>query len=98
MNLFGIIKLPPLFTLVQATENLGVGTRNLGFVRNQSIPVDSTYLGPQWNIKRSFGPVNNPGYMKLAQELVPVGIRGSGLGISGQYTLSQLVDFTPPGN
>jgi len=99
MDAFGRINFKSFFSFLKSTDNIGVGTGDLGYRRSTTIPVDSTYLGPQWNIKRSLGPLNNPGYMKLAQELVPVGIRGSGLGISGQYSLGQLITFDPkPGN
>ena len=96
MDAFGRINFRSFFSFLKATDNVGVGTRDLGYRRSTSIPIDSTYLGPQWNIKRSIGPVNNPGYMKLAQQVVPVSVRGSGIGISGQYTLPQLIEF--PGN
>jgi hypothetical protein len=82
-----------IFSFIKSTNNVGVGTRDLGFRRTTTIPVDSFYLGPQWNPRRQLIPFGNPGYMKLNQEVVPVGIRGAGIGISGQYALQSLVDM-----
>ncbi len=83
------------FNFIKKTNDLGVGTRDLGLLPFQTIPIDSVFLGNtgrrKWNVQRSLGPVNMPGFMIVNQELVPVPITGgSGLGISGQYVLQSL--------
>lgn len=85
-----------LFHFLKRYTDLGVGTRDLGLRQFQTLPPDVPYLGHtgrrQWNIKRSFGPVNSPGFMILNQKVVPVTLRGSGLGIAGQYVMQTLVE------
>jgi hypothetical protein len=94
MDKFGAINLKSVFSFFKGTTDLGVGTRDLGFRRSQTLPVNSVFLGNtgrrEWNVRRSLGPISGPGYMKLEQQLVPVTIRGSGLGVAGQYELQSL--------
>jgi hypothetical protein len=82
------------FRFVKRTTDLGVGTRDLGLVQFQTLPLNVAYLGDtgrrKWNIQRSLGPVNSPGFMIMNAAYVGVGMRGSGLGISGQYVLQSL--------
>lgn len=89
-----MVNLRSFFAFTKRTDNLGVGTGNLGFLPPTTLPPNVPYLGNtgerQWNVQRSFGPVNSPGYMLLNQTVVLIGLRGSGLGIAGQYVLQQL--------
>lgn len=83
------------FRFTKRTTDLGVGTRDLGLLPFQTLPADSVYLGNtgrrKWNVQRSLGPLNMPGFMVLNQALIPVPITGgNGLGISGQYVLQTL--------
>lgn len=86
----GSRKIDSFYAFLKGFATLGVGTGNLGFRRSQTIPADVVYLGPQWNVQRSLGPLPGPGYMMLEQRVVPVSVRGSGLGIQGQYVLQSL--------
>jgi hypothetical protein len=83
------------FSFLKRYSDVGVGTRDLGLQRRTTIPVDSIYLGNtgprQWNIKRSLGPVNQPGFMILNGAVVGVPITGNyGLGIAGQFVMQTL--------
>lgn len=84
------------FSFLKRYNDLGVGTRDLGLRQFQTLPAGGPYLGDtgrrQWNIQRSLGPVNSPAFMIVNQKVVPVTLRGSGLGIAGQYVLQQLVE------
>lgn len=85
----------PFFSFLQRYVDLGVGTRGAGLRQFQTLPADVPYMGGtgrrKWNIERSLGP-QAPGFMIWEQKVVPVTLRGSGLGISGQYVLQTLVD------
>lgn len=74
----------------------GTGTANEALLPRTTLPAGGSYMGNtgrrEWNIKRSLGPLNAPGFMILNQSLVPVSLRGSGLGIAGQYVLQGLSD------
>ncbi len=87
-----------LFNFIKKTADLGVGTGDLGLLPFQTLPPNVPYLGGtgarQWNIQRSLGPVNSPGFMMLQRRVVPVGLRGSGIGIGGQYILQPLGETT----
>lgn len=82
------------FSFTKRTADLGVGTGDLGFQQFQTLPPGGSYLGGtgprDWNIQRSLGPLNAPGFMILNGAAVPVTLRGSGLGLSGQYVLQPL--------
>lgn len=82
------------FNFKKTYRDIGVGTRDLALRPFQTLPPNVPYLGNtgrrQWNIQRSLGPVNSPGYMILNGAVVGVSLRGSGLGLSGQYTLQTL--------
>lgn len=88
-----MLNLKSFFAFTKRTNNVGVGTSDLAFLRSQTLPVNSNYLGPQWNVKRQMLPCGAPGFMKYNQTVVPVGIRGAGLGIGGQYTMIPLVSM-----
>lgn len=94
MDPFGKLNLKSVFSFFKGTTDLGVGTRDLGFRRSQTLPVNSNYLGDtgrrEFNIQRSLSPTPGAGFMKMDQRLVPVNLRGSGLGVSGQYELQGL--------
>lgn len=84
------------FSFLKRYSDVGVGTRDLGLRRRTTIPANVPYLGNtgprQWNIQRSLGPVNAPGFMIMNGETVPVPITGDfGLGIAGQYVMQTLV-------
>lgn len=83
------------FSFLKRFTDLGVGTKDLGFRRQTTIPVNSRYLGNtgprQWNVRRSLGPVTQPGFMILNGAVVPVPLSGNfGLGIAGQFVLQTL--------
>jgi hypothetical protein len=95
--MFQIIKEYPMsfFSFLKRYDNVGVGTKDLGLRRRTTIPVQSVYLGGtgrrEWNIRRSLGPVNAPGFMILNSAYVPVPITGDfGLGIAGQFVMQTL--------
>lgn len=79
-----------MFSFVKRFNNLGVGTRDLGLRQFQTLPPGGSYLGPQWNIKRSMAPISGPGFMILNGAVVPVPLTGNGMGISGQYAMQAL--------
>jgi hypothetical protein len=79
-----------LYSFVKRFTDLGVGTRDLGFRQFQTLPAGGSYLGPQWNIRRSLAPLNAPGFMILNGAVVPNTLQANGLGIAGQYVLQGL--------
>lgn len=84
------------FSFVKRYTDLGVGTGSLGLRRQTTIPATVPYMGGtgrrKWNIQRSLGPVNQPGFMITNQQLVPVPLTGSfGIGLAGQYVGQSLV-------
>jgi len=83
------------FNFLKRYDILGVGTRDLGLRQFQTLPAGGPYLGNtgrrQWNIRRSLGPVNAPGFMMLNGAVVPVPLTGSfGIDLSGQYVMQGL--------
>jgi hypothetical protein len=78
------------FHFRKSYDNLGVGTRDLGLLPRTTPPPGGSYLGPQWNIHRSLAPLSAPGFMILNGAVVPNTLRGSGIGIAGQYALTPL--------
>jgi hypothetical protein len=78
------------FTFKKRYDNIGIGTRDLGLLPRTTVPAGGSYLGPQWNVKRSLAPLNAPGFMILNGAVMPNTLRGSGLFIPGQYALSPL--------
>ena len=78
------------FNFRKQYNNIGVGTSDLGLEQFQTIPAGGSYLGPQWNIKRSMAPLSAPGLMILNGAVVPNTLRGNGIGIAGQYALMPL--------
>jgi hypothetical protein len=79
-----------LFTFRKTYDNIGVGTKDLGLLPRTTLPLGGSYLGPQWNIKRSMAPQSAPGFMILNGATVPNTLRSSGVYIPGQYALSPL--------
>jgi len=79
------------FSFRKTYNNIGVGTKDLGLLPRTTVPAGGSYLGPQWNVKRSMAPFSAPGLMLNGKTLVmPNSLRGSGLYIPGQYALSPL--------
>lgn len=78
------------FTFKKRYDNIGVGTKDLGLLPRTTLPAGGSYLGPQWNIKRSLAPIGAPGFMILNGATVPNTLRSGGLFIPGQYALSPL--------
>jgi hypothetical protein len=89
------------FSFLSRASNNGVGVSNQALLPRTTLPAGGSYMGGtgrrQWNIRRSLGPVNSPGFMIVNQQVVPVGLRGSGLGVSGQYVLQGLSDLSRKG-
>jgi hypothetical protein len=80
-----------IFSFLKRYDNIGVGTKDLGFRQFQTFPAGGSYLGPQWNIRRSMQPFSAPGLMLNGKTLVmPNTLRGNGIGIPGQYALTPL--------
>lgn len=79
-----------MFSFFKRYDNIGVGTTDLGLRQFQTLPAGGSYLGPQWNVKRSMAPFSAPGVMILNRVVMPNSLRGNGLGIPGQYALSPL--------
>jgi hypothetical protein len=78
------------FSFKKTYDNIGVGTRDLAVLPRTTVPAGGSYLGPQWNIKRSMAPLGAPGFMILNGAVVPNTLRGNGLFIPGQYALMPL--------
>jgi hypothetical protein len=78
------------FSFTKRYDNIGVGTTDLGLRPFQTLPPGGSYLGPQWNIKRSMAPQSAPGFMILNGAVVPNTLRGNGLGLAGTYMLMPL--------
>ena len=80
------------YSFIRRYTNLGVGTGDLGFRRPQTIPIDCNYLGPQWNIRRSLGPLSQPGFLQLGKTVPLIPLTGSsGYAIPGQIVQQPLV-------
>lgn len=84
------------FNFRKRYDNIGVGTKDLGLLPFQTLPAGGSYLGPQWNIRRSMAPLQLPGFMILNGATVPNTLRGNGVYIPGQYALYPLAQ--PPSN
>lgn len=78
------------FTFRKRYDNVGVGVRDQGLLRRTTLPPGGSYLGPQWNIRRSMAPISAPGLMILNGAVVPTSLRGNGLLIPGQYAMTPL--------
>lgn len=76
----------------------GVGVGDMALLPFQTLPPGGSYLGPQWNIRRSMAPLSAPGFMILNGAVVPNTLRGNGLAIQGQYALTQLVSQNNQGS
>jgi len=79
------------FSFRKRYDNIGVGTKDLGLLPRTTLPAGGSYLGPQWNIKRSMAPQSAPGFMILNGAVMPNTLRGSGVYVPGQYALTPLV-------
>lgn len=87
------------FTFRKTYDNIGVGTKDLGLLPRTTLPLGGSYLGPQWNIRRSMAPLSSPGIMLNGKTVVmPNTLRSSGLFIPGQYALTPLAQATKQGN
>lgn len=87
------------FNFRKRYDNIGVGTKDLGLLPRTTPPPGGSYLGPQWNIKRSLAPLSAPGLMLAGKTLVmPNSLRAGGVYIPGQYALSPLAQQTKQGN
>ena len=86
------------FNFKKRYDNIGVGTKDLGLLPFQTLPPGGSYLGPQWNIRRSMAPIGAPGFMILNGAVVPNTLRGNGLGIAGQYALMPLAQQSNNGS
>lgn len=79
------------FSFLKKYDNVGVGTKDLGLLPRTTLPAGGSYLGPQWNIKRSMMPQSAPGVMLAGKTLVlPNTLRANGVYIPGQYALTPL--------
>jgi len=79
------------FSFKKTYDNIGVGTKDLGLLPRTTYPAGGSYLGPQWNVRRSMKPFSAPGVMLAGKTLVmPNTLRGSGVGIPGQFALTPL--------
>lgn len=67
---------------------LGEGVDYLGFERPRNVITDSMY-GPAYNVRGQL-ITQAPAYVKMQQEVVPVGLRGDGLYFQGQLLQSPL--------
>lgn len=76
----------------------GVGVADMAFQPFQTLPAGGSYLGPQWNVRRSMAPFSAPGFMILNGAVVPNSLRGNGLAIPGQYALSPLAQNNKQGS
>lgn len=86
------------FTFRKRYDNIGVGTKDLGLLPRTTLPPGGSYLGPQWNIKRSFAPLSAPGFMILHGATVPNTLRSSGVYVPGQYAMAPLTQQSKQGN
>lgn len=87
------------FSFRKTFDNIGVGTKDLGLLPRTTLPAGGSYLGPQWNIKRSMQPFSAPGLMLAGKTLVmPNTLRGSGVYIPGQYNLTPLAQQSKQGS
>lgn len=86
------------FTFKKRYDNLGVGPRDYGVLPRTTLPAGGSYLGPQWNIKRSMAPFSAPGFMMLNGAVVPSNTLQNGFGVQGQYALMPLAQNTKQGS
>lgn len=86
------------FTFRKTYDDIGVGTKSMGLLPRTTLPPGGSYLGPQWNIKRSLGPLSAPGFMILNGATVPNTLRGSGVYIPGQYGSAPLAEQKKQGS
>jgi hypothetical protein len=87
------------FSFRKTFDNIGVGTKDLGLLPRTTPPPGGSYLGPQWNVKRSMKPFSNPGVMLMGKTLVmPNSLRGNGMAIPGQFAMTPLAQASKQGN
>jgi hypothetical protein len=86
------------FSFIKTFDNIGVGTKDLGLLPRTTLPAGGSYLGPQWNVRRSMAPIGAPGFMILNGAVVPNTLRASGVYIPGQFALSPLAQQTKQGS
>ena len=86
------------FSFTKRYDNIGVGTKDLGLLPRTTVPAGGSYLGPQWNIRRSLAPVSAPGFMILNGAVVPNTLGGSGIGIPGTIPLTTLTAQSKQGS
>lgn len=79
-----------MFSFLKRYTDLGVGTRDFGLRQFQTLPAGGSYLGPQWNVKRSMAPISAPGLMILNGAVVPVSLSVNGQPLSGQFAMQSL--------
>jgi hypothetical protein len=77
------------FNFVKRTDNVGVGTMDLGLLPTHSLPLYEV-TGPGWRVQGQLFS-QAPAYIKIGRSVVPVSILGTnGLAVPDQMTLQQL--------
>ena len=77
---------------VEGANGIGIGAGDKGFKRPSTLPVDSIYAA-RYNVRGDLAPLNHPGYVKEAQQLVPVSLLANGVYFAGTMALQALAEF-----
>jgi hypothetical protein len=80
-----------MYGFIRRYLNIGIGVESEGFQRPTSLPSDNIYA-PRYNVKGQLDP-QQPGYLKLAQEFVPVSLLANGVYLQGTLALQALSEF-----
>lgn len=72
-------------------DNRGIGTDALAF-EQPGIAIQQNFNLPRYNVRGEIGPYEG-GYVKLAQDVPSVSLRGDGVYLAGDLQLQALVDF-----
>lgn len=79
------------YSFIKRYTDLGVGTRDLGFRRPQTLPMSGHYVDANF-IRRSLAPINQPGFLMVSKTVPLVPLTGTaGYAIPGQIVQQPLV-------
>lgn len=80
-----------MYGYVRGFNGMGIGAGDMAFLQPTTLPIDSIY-GPRYNVRGDLDP-QAPGFVKLAQQFVPVSLLANGVYFSGDFSLQALVEF-----
>ena len=80
-----------MYKYIQGRTGYGIGAEAMGFQQPTSLPVDSIYAA-RYNARLTMAP-QAPGYLKEAQNFVPVSLLANGVYFSGDMALQALSEF-----